>query len=530
MQRRLPLLTQQLRAHKFVSKRNKCPAEWPLHIKEEYVAKCSLEEADMRIMSADDFDVNLKILWKYHYAEFNDARTVSQGHSPVEVSKSLSRRDKLRIIRSGLARRATADDQPLGGGMRMYPVGETPKRRRRLIRHTVAINSARDIPEEQRVRLPQRDELFNTVFTKGATCIDIAAYYDSLRLPTAAHGAYGFLMDGVQYVLRTVPTGQRHSVALAQTLSLFIARNIPHVDVWIDNFRIAQPHERTRAEHEQNVRTIYRRAAALGLCFNESVENAVHALTRYEFCGIVYDHDNHEVRLSDKTRGKLTEIIEELSSEFHNVSTERALQMFGVLLYGQDVLHDRIERSALYYIFKNIRKLSRRLQAGDVRHHAAFWDSNKAHLLRWAANLADDGARRKIIAVDAAAPYIIYTDASMSGWGATVMPPSGVPRGFAGAWPKWLTDTEPQIAELEAAAVVNTLLYLKAPPHTVITMLVDNTTIVAGMNSGILANFRQSEALVMIADILRDKQWHIKSAENPADWLSRVDWDLMNCQ
>jgi hypothetical protein len=117
----------------------------------------------------------------------------------------------------------------------------------------------------------------------------------------------------------------------------------------------------------------------------------------------------------------------------------------------------------------------------------------------------------------------MFTDASLTGWGAVLMGPDGV----FGTGAAWRSPVEINHAEVDA--VYNGLLAYneKLPKGTHILLYVDNTSAQYGIHKGHSKSQNVSHSLYNLLTLCRDKHWilypqYIKTSENPADEWSRM--------
>lgn len=494
----------------------------PLHIKEQFVGKCDMAVLNKVIMAATDFDVRLQTLWAFYYGQLMLTPSSSVA-APLEEADATPAEKKTLMASKLLAR--VAPGEQVGGGLHLYSLPEEQKRRRRIIRHTHVVNDLQRIPRPLRVRLPTVAAQIKAAAGKGgASCFDIEGFYDALLLPREVQRAFGLLIDGERWALQTLPTGLRHSVALAQIIALFITRGVPHVDVYIDNVRVRN--EGTLEDFEAAVSLIYARAQELGLAFDSSLQEALIPRTVYEFLGVKYDHARGVVMLAQKSAAKLQEIVHELKTQYEAVSVDRAAQIFGVLCWAMHVMLPVPDRNCAYMALKNMRRLARQYRVasrsvlrGTTR---VLWPSAKPDWVALAEKLVDPALARSM--QDPPMTQKLYTDACLSGWGAVLFSDSGV-RVAAGAFPPWLQT--PDINELEIAAIANAL-HVFDLRDTMLDIVVDNTTALSALRKGLPVNFAHNRALRSLAlglsarDVrVRRAAW-IRSGDNPADWLSRL--------
>ena len=115
--------------------------------------------------------------------------------------------------------------------------------------------------------------------------------------------------------------------------------------------------------------------------------------------------------------------------------------------------------------------------------------------------------------------FVVWTDASLLGWGCIVQWPSGKTISQGGRWS--VKEAKLHISELEAR-VVKIALITFVPQYSKVEIFIDNTSVLGAIGKGRSRNF----ALNRIVELLSN-QWtivkctYIRSEDNPADELSR---------
>ena len=505
-----------------------------LHIKGS-AGRAALEEINTAILrdpvSAEDVR-----LWKYYYEKFTNIIRSTIGAEIEEVNPlELSGVALQEMIEKRVIAELTPDElqqcrlSGTGGGLKVFTIAEWLKDRRRIIRFTQRINDENSIEDEFKVPLPSEQQLFSRLQHAACACIDIEGFYDSLRLPEAATMAYVFSAHGRFFKLLTVPTGQRHSVGLAQLIARWLVHGVrAPTDVWIDNIRIVDS-----PTFEADVDSIFSRAAALNLVINESRES-VKPLSSYDFLGVRYNHSSGTIAIAAKTLQKIFQVRSTLSTSksFAALDQQQALEIFGLFLWSDHIVRAEINRSDFYYIFKNLRRIAQSIQqrGAPSKQPGALWASTFTTWKQWANLLARNRPQKVLGAATVSSQRVtIYTDASLSGWGVVIfVGHSKSPSVIAGDWPSWVKNKNPTINELEIAAIVNMAIVTELKPGTMIDLYCDNTTAIAGVKKGILRNFHESNALMELAHVFNEKKWGINSIQyvntkdNPADYFSRI--------
>lgn len=389
-----------------------------------------------------------------------------------------------------------------------FSVPEVPKRRRRFIAFSKVHNSTPTI----RISLPSAASIREGVrLTPGARLDDLKTFYQQLPLPQESRNFYAFRTSRGVFRLTTVPTGHSHCPGMAQILSTSLTTP-GSTDVYIDNFRSCGTPESTQA----SMTTIHSRAADVGLEFNR--ENTGFQ-TRYTFLGVVCDHDKKTVELSSKALAKLHQIRQRISREFSHLSLDDAVSFLSYLIYASSILQVRL--GPFYYIFKCIR---RRIRSETKR--ARLWPSTQCLWLQWIDILIANHPSSVLPPTDAAIEATLYTDASLSGWGAVLFINNSV-HVLADSWSPHLAPSR-HINELEAWAIRNALQgFEHFLANSSITLFVDNTTCVTALQRGLSRNFIVNTVAGWADQFChrlsaRINVSYIASSENLADAPSRI--------
>ena len=131
----------------------------------------------------------------------------------------------------------------------------------------------------------------------------------------------------------------------------------------------------------------------------------------YVFLGIRYDHAQNSVRLADKSIIKLLRAAEDIRL-YRDGNIDDVLAVFGLCIWGSAVTDFPMAR--VYYIFKFIRRLSRKRSTGS--EPVSLWNCIRVSWRSWIAAVC---AETRIHATPERS-IIAFTDASLSGWGAVI--------------------------------------------------------------------------------------------------------------
>lgn len=471
---------------------------------------------------------------QWYYNWFTTTAGEFIADAPIYAADDvLTDTDMDQLLTAHIARRVPVATKG-GGGLILFTVEELPKRRRRLIRWTKQVNErGGKIPHEHSVPLLTVREATDAVATHSfAVCIDIEGQFDAIVTPIGEADAplHVFSYKAQKYAMSTIPTGQRQSSSLAQLITQWLAQPAVRlgfrVDTYVDNIRILVRDEQLDTLPAA-IDAVYNRALTVQLQFDIPRSEAV-PLQRYDFLGVRYDHVARTVDLTDRARAKLTEAATDIAA--CDIPYRRLQECVGTFQHAERVLHTEVMPLQRYWIYKQIRRLARpdpytrtpRL-AAELVH---IWPSARAAWTNWITSLMRAPPRH--VESRGRPTAVLIADASESGWAAWFWDDHEPPRVVASEWPAWLVHMQPLISELEILALALGLAMLTIRRRTVLTLVSDNTTALAGVRRGHLRNYFDSRALQLLLGILKEKNlrvassYYIRSAHNPADFFSRL--------
>ena len=411
--------------------------------------------------------------------------------------------------------------------LRIFTVPEPAKRRRRLICHTCDINNATEHVTIPVSFTPIENIIHFLVDTEPEFFCwsnDATAYYHQFPLDEASRIFYTFAVETDSckkwYRLTTIPTGQRQAVALAQTLSEFLAqeactqfnsidtRNEHRTDVYIDNFLGCAP---TYEKALMQAHYFCEIASRYGVTLNEKPQASKEV--RHRGVQFTYGHPQTAspriAQVSENMKNKLLYCQNILRDDAITMETTEAI--FGICQYASSIIGDD-EKVDQYYIYKFMRR------RGQTESHATanIWPSIIEGWAEWADFLRSAIRQRRTLH----RPYLVVTDASDTGWGGYVFSPFGKPRVFFNTWDQ--NDRLLHISIKEAKALSYVLISAGIPQGATLKLWLDNTTVLYGIAAKRSRNFRINSTLRTIL-----RQYHIlettyiSSKVNPADPLSR---------
>lgn len=488
--------------------------KWPIHAKR--VGKMEWEEVDQFVQRHGTEEEKTK--WKYYAGFFHKENRYihidqrSAGWRPRITS--LTCEDIHTLQEYGVIE--LAEERQIKNDVNSFVVAETSKLRKRFITETDIINDEFEIPEEMKLHLPGVEEVVQQM-KKGpvASCVDFAAYYHQFPLDVELRNYFGFrTSDDNCFRLCTIPTGQRQCVGVAQLLSSIIARTAARgvcaTTTFIDNLRFIGEVE----EVNNCVDRLYNICSALKATLNESREEA-EPESRYDFLGLSLDHGEQAVRLASKSIHKLQEAKTIL---YQHPTWQEVQSIFSLMIWAARV--QQIHLAKFYLVIKFMRK--RAAKGWKEEEEANIWPCSQPLFKEWLTCAIANKWRK--LAQDEESNEILFTDASMEGYGAIAFV-DGTTKIVAGKWPTWLKKIA-SIAELEARAFLIALnqIEFEGPIHA----RIDNTTVQQTYRKTHCRNYWINKVLGHIDQVVEKKQLrilsleYVKSAENPADYYSRL--------
>ena len=295
----------------------------PLHLKE--TTKIDLQRA---------IQVGMKGLGFLDGSAFKDmstTRTLKNNlWSPEDVNA---------LVRMGRIEKAPEGCAPNGRlaegfhGASIFTVPEVHKNRRRIITEPRLNGCFEEVGTErtiEKVTLPHRlQKRLQICRATYVASFDFSAFYDAFVMPTEGRKNFIVRLNNETYQLRTLPTGAKWSVLVAQSTTEGICRKagIPDAIKWIDNVIITGMFDELVAEQ---VRSFIKTVRWAGIPLNAieidqtavPVDEQITATTEWlrpmniEVLGELYIRDEEEggyrVQNTHKTRQKLIDVAKKL--------------------------------------------------------------------------------------------------------------------------------------------------------------------------------------------------------------------------
>jgi len=430
-------------------------------------------------------------------------------------------------------------------GVNLFCVPEkigTGKERKRFLGWTELINEFYPLSPDESVKLPSFKQILSPV--KRGTfvlCVDMSSYYNQFLLHMDLRPFFCFLKDGEVFRLKTIATGQRHCVGLAQVTSIVLTYALDNgeeivITVYIDNVRFV-------GFSKESVLScafcFCKRCEFVSATLNEvDVRLPEHILKQNlwdqitqvtDFLGMRHNHIHATVCLQDRAVLKLSLAREEISEP--SLSFERFQAIFCFLLWASRVLD--FHSCDVYHVFKFLR---RRSKSHSQKQQVNIWGSLSDSLGFWFDTLLAN-VPRNIVCFDSFPVHKIYTDASLSGWGVY---------GFihnrlcieeivhGEPWIKlsrprhdslWdfvthLPSSEVHINELELRVLLIAILFFDLS-FCRIDFLIDNTTTIGVAAKGHSRNFHQNKFLSLFRAELKSRTIEITGLDYVP---SRLNW------
>lgn len=450
-----------------------------------------------------------KALWRYYKSRFesdfldNVPCTLTRDDAVADLSnEDIAVLLEARII----GRLFTAPKH----WVRIFTTNEIAKNRRRMIAHTVDINLAEDIPEEFSISLVTLAEIEDDVRDYPLSFVsDYAAYYHSFAISQEVQPHFAFVHHEQLYCLKTIATGQRQCVGLAQLVTTGVtkiatlqARATGKFRAYIDNVKYSGGDSASVLKHFNEV------TQRLGATQNKQ---EVECGEEVVFLGIVCNHRNKTLALSAKKLEKARrqwEVVQNTEATLRDIAGAFSFFVGAAKILG-------ISMAPFYTVFKCLR---RRVSHTAWDEKAFLWPSAIREWQQWKdlvlLNQPRSVTRQQI-------EQVLVTDASRSGWGAILFEHTGY-RIAAGHWTS--TESVRNIFELEAEAVIRATKAIRFDTtHT--KLRIDNTTVKDCVRRTHSRNFWLNEKVKQIVSMNFVTIEYIASADNPADFWSRLDAD-----
>lgn len=464
-----------------------------------------------------------------------------QPNSNVPVSHGLSKKSIERVVATGACRAVTESDlleRPTKGSARAFFVLEeklddngNASTRARMILHTKAANAALTSASSSfsiNVHMYRSSYYTPAIAHEAAIVADIYSGFTHVDIPVWARSWFRFRDDdGTMYEQCRLPMGHHVSVQLMEVITLAIVgspivckpeytiRGIRH-DGFVDDLRAAGPIR--RLEHAKTL--MQRTADHINVRFKEPLQ----VTKRYTYLGVVYDHDSKIVSISDKTLRKLPEHVD---------NTMKAGDLYRTvsrLIFCSGPLEIPLGR--FYFSMKHTTALCNKINRGlidddttvsvpsGLQRSLSAW----IELARSTKSFANHDWNRK-----PSRACTLFTDASLSGWGAFLTTSDNAVYIVGGAWRDAHQLESHHISWLEARAVKYAFQAFRGliRQHDHVKLRIDNTSVAAAMARG------RARAAELQVEVIEPIEWlkinnisvdvaYVTSQQNRADIVSRT--------
>ena len=492
------------RLHAFVADATSDNNELPLHVNDIRRIDLVVAESYITLKHTLAWNYAKSVLFqteKYESVSFSN-KPRKAALLPNDVEVLLQRR----IIRPMDIANALA-------WVNVFTVVELAKRRRRMIVEPVEANQHFTDPGD--VPLPSLLDVMKILTEEGASTFDFTSYYNAFAIDEQMSRYFCFMHEGQCYAMATIPTGQRQCPCLAHALTSSIAEHCEAAArdeghgllsvSYIDNVAFAGSPSAVHIASKKlqdicdDIGITLRTESAFG--------------TRYEFLGMILDHNARTVELGPKTRNKLAawKIETTVFSEYWTMRD--FISLMGLVMWAGSVLV--INLAPFYWIFKFLRRRA----SAHLDEPAFLWPSIIPSVLQFIEELQRAPPRRLNTACEA--NVVAWTDASLSGFGITIFEGNHLTV-LAGAF---LILEDIQILEGRALLRLAQTLLPQAEPRRIL-VYIDNTSLQGAVHKRRANNFVLNAIVWKIIDIFRAKNWlvdlrYVVSKKNLSDGPSR---------
>ena len=452
--------------------------------------------------------------------------TIFDPPCPSSVTKvsSITAEDLSLLLDSGLYQRWEGPVPLISRNNTLFDIADAAKVRRRHIMWPKDVNEAvhrsnfvSKIPDTLEAALLPSS-------LKFIKCYDLVRGFYQVSLPASVRAQYAVRVrtpDGAVCTIAPtrLPMGVSYAPDVLQGLLIAIVDEIestfPGVKgfVFIDNVRLAAP---TPELLESASDYWDRRAEEEGIVYRPEPTET--------FLGMDFDFqstdgDTFPVRPSQKSRDAIQSqrsLLDADSPEFGAVR-----ELFSRCVYAARVM--RLPLAKYYAIFKFMRRHLSKGTSPTARIN--IWSSALGTWKAWIKLILSAKFVAHPVAGDAD-PSILFTDASLSGWGAVLVHDNGIFEA-AGRWPRSKPFKSGDMGMLETAAVRRAAFSFRRhlANAKAISVVVDSTTAGFALAKGASPSFAvNQEVLGTLAELpghAHISTSYIRSEDNPADGPSR---------
>ena len=302
-------------------------------------------------------------------------------------------------------------------------------------------------------------------------------WYELTRLPMGLRTSAELMQLIVETIAGKMTAVKPTAVINGETVKLASAAT--RTSVWIDGFRTAGNREDVQLDLD--------RIRLVGKACNVTWKGGdVTAADEYDFIGIHFDHKNHKVSVASKTLSKLPQSYA-YGSEILITDLEKDISR---LFFCSSVL--RIVPGNYFYAMKWANRQVSKLNRGTpldtkVELPRSVCDQLNKWLKSAKSSLSLPASGENVNNNKNKYYDLLFTDASVSGWGAYFISSDGSVAIIGGKWDKEIHNPSAEtIAELEARALWLALTHFKERllKNKNVDIRIDNTSVVAAAQKG----------------------------------------------
>jgi hypothetical protein len=412
---------------------------------------------------------------------------------------------------------------PTTGTARPFTVIEDKPegQRRRFILWPKSQNDALQLDFRSQVPLTHVSGYLDAVLQDSAVLRDLALGFWQVELTPAERANFRFrLADGRVAQPTRLPMGLCVSVDMMQRITEILAGHPRSAreafgrnpDVYVDGVRLAG----SAAQCSKFVSFVDERARRFRVSLKEHGSAPVRA---YTFVGVEFDHVRRSVVCAAKTLAKLS-----LDDVCAGAATFDNLRRFAGRLFHAAACN-RTPLAESYFLVKKLRRLISGFNRGVVHENSLVELS--PGFRRQAQELVGRVCVPLVIReTRGAIPAILFTDASLAGWGGVLFLPRGDMLVVGDRWGEAHAGADISVLELEAVRLSLDSFAVPLENVGALSVRVDNSSALAAMVRGgaraeaLNTAVRQLAAQLRLLPCIVDVAY-VRSAENPADFPSR---------
>ena len=353
---------------------------------------------------------------------------------------------------------------------------------------------------------------------------DLKSSFYQVALPQHSKCFYRFRYGDATYQLTRMPMGHCCAPEIQQILTGVVAGDPKYtkdsimtesslkngnIDIYIDGIRY------TGAQHQCKLyeNWLETRAKKLNATFKEEES---YCGPKYDFLGVSYDHDTQCFRLAELFVNKIPHDIPDVMP-MHQLES-----LCARLLYASGILQVLIPK--YYWTIKFVRRQVSKLNKGKIRDTDHInMPPTVCHLLKkWIQEIRLNKWQHQPRRIDIP-EAVLFTDASLDGWGAVLICPDGAVYGGGAPW-----ESDMEINYAEATATEKALITFK--DHWArwknIRLCVDNTSVKYAIAKQWSDSYNISTVLIRILNFINIRgikiaAHYVETNANLADPWSR---------